>query len=100
MASNENRYQDDLEVDSLHGDENKFPSRAPKLSISIFSVPFSLLVLCLALLICNVMLYTQNQQLKLAANDSGFSKSSYSIPFYKERSLTALKAGIYAQGMR
>lgn len=78
MSSAEDRYRDEFEVESFSTDENKSSSITLKPSISFLSVPFSLVILCLVLLICNVTLYTQNQQLKLAANDDGFSKS---IPF-------------------
>jgi Mycotoxin biosynthesis protein UstYa len=92
MASTDDRYRDDFEVESLSTDENK-PS------VSFFSVLISLITFCLVLLICNVTLYTQNQRLKLATNDGGFSKSLYTFFFFHQAPrLTALIAGIYARG--
>lgn len=79
MSSTEDQYRDDFEVESLSTDETKPSPRTAKPLISFLSVPFSLVILCLALLICNVTLYKQNQQLKLAAKDDGFSKSHISF---------------------
>jgi hypothetical protein len=88
MPSTEDRYRDDFEIESRSTDENKPSPINSKPSVSFLSILISLILLCLALLLCNVTLYTQNQRLKLAANDDGFSKSQYIILSHHRPDLT------------
>ncbi|KAH8703314.1 hypothetical protein BGW36DRAFT_369138 [Talaromyces proteolyticus] len=72
MDSTEGRYRDNFDVISEPRSE-KQPSSTTSTSISFLSIPISLVLVSLALLVCNVTLYTQNQRLRLAAKDDGFT---------------------------
>jgi len=58
-------------------DDRKHPpvSSPSSNSVPFFLRPTSLLLLSLALIVCNVSLYTEVQRLKSATSDNGFSQS-------------------------
>lgn len=77
--ADERQYHDSFDEESLKTrsmDEGtqETTSYTPPRSVPFFLRPTSLLLVCVALIICNVALYAQNRRLKLSADDQGFSQ--------------------------
>lgn len=70
-------FDEELLDNGFATDDRKHPSISNPSSNSVpfFLRPTSLMLLSLALIVCNVSLYTEIQRLKSATSDNGFSQS-------------------------